>query len=73
MLLLAELRKDANSQPFLEPVPWKALQLWNYPTIIKKPMDLATVKNRLQKSHYKSLADFTADIQQIWINCKLYN
>ena len=22
LLLLAELRKDPNSQPFLEPVPW---------------------------------------------------
>jgi hypothetical protein len=46
-LLVAELRKDPNSTAFHTPVPWQAMELWNYPHIVKKPMDLQTVKNNI--------------------------
>jgi len=46
-LLLAELRKDANAYPFLDAVPWQAMGLFNYPHIIKRPMDLGTVRNNV--------------------------
>ena len=29
---------------FLKPVPWKEWNLSDYPIIVKKPMDLGTVK-----------------------------
>ena len=36
-------------------------------------MDLSTVKNKLQSNQYKTINDFSSDLQQIWTNCKLYN
>ena len=52
-------------------MPWQALQLWNYPTIIKKPMDLGTVERKLP--NYERFADFVADVRLVFSNCLLYN
>lgn len=35
-----------NIEAFLEPVQWKELGLFDYPSIVKKPMDLSTVQVR---------------------------
>lgn len=50
-----------------------ALQLLDYPTIIKNPMDLGTVKKKLKSGKYKTATEFQDDIQLIWDNCKRYN
>ena len=31
-------------EPFMNPVPWKEWKLFDYPEIVKNPMDLSTVK-----------------------------
>jgi hypothetical protein len=54
-------------------VPWKDLGLSDYPEVIKRPMDLTTCRRNLSKNKYKSYADFFADLQLIWDNCKTYN
>ena len=36
-----------ESAPFREPVNWQALGLDDYPLIVKKPMDLGTIKVKL--------------------------
>ena len=46
--MIAELKKDPNSIVFHEPVPWQAMGLTNYPIIIKKPMDLFTLRKNLE-------------------------
>ena len=61
-LLIAELRKEPNSAPFNDPVPWQAMGLWNYPHIVKKPMDLQTVKNNVQDDNYKTFEEVFAGI-----------
>ena len=33
-----------ESLPFREPVDWEALGLLDYPQVVKKPMDLGTIK-----------------------------
>lgn len=71
--LISQIEKEPNSQPFLDPVDWKALDLQDYPKIVKKPMDLSTIKNRIKNKEYESFDAFFADIQLIWDNCKLYN
>lgn len=37
--------ESSHSSPFtlLQPVPWEALGLTDYPEVVKKPMDLGTV------------------------------
>jgi len=36
----------SNTAPFREPVDWKAWKLFDYPKLIKHPMDMATVQVR---------------------------
>ncbi|XP_018424979.1 PREDICTED: E3 ubiquitin-protein ligase TRIM33 isoform X1 [Nanorana parkeri] len=58
---------------FQEPVP---LTIPNYYKIIKKPMDLSTVKKKLQKKHsqhYQTPEDFVADVRLIFKNCERFN
>ena len=63
--------KDPQCEPFLDPVPWKELNLFDYPKVIKKPSDLSKIERNLKK--YKSPADFAQDFRLIWSNCMLYN
>ena len=41
--------------------------------IVKKMMDLGTVKKKLERGQYSNAAECAADIRLIWDNCKLYN
>ncbi len=64
-------RKD--SQFFREPVDWEGLGLLDYPTIITKPMDLSTVKDKLEKGAYSSHFEAAEDIRLIFTNAMTYN
>jgi hypothetical protein len=71
--LIDKISKEPNADPFLEPVDWKGLALNDYPKIIKKPMDLGTIRKKVDSKTYTTFDQFFADIQLIWDNCKLYN
>lgn len=62
-----------NLVPFREPVAWKELGLADYPTIIKQPMDLGTIKGKIKAKKYKTLYDVGADVKLVWTNCMTYN
>jgi hypothetical protein len=62
-----------DSIPFREPVDWRGLELWDYPKIVKKMMDLGTVKRKLERGVYQTHQEAAADIRLIWENCQLYN
>lgn len=59
--------------PFYKPVDAELLGLHDYFDIIKKPMDLGTVKNKMDGRAYKSAAEFAADVRLIFTNCYKYN
>ncbi|KAL7032532.1 hypothetical protein ACKWTF_007341 [Chironomus riparius] len=59
--------------PFYKPVDAKMLGLHDYHDIIKKPMDLGTVKRKMDEREYKSAAEFEADVRLIFTNCYKYN
>ena len=71
--LLTQLYARADASPFREPVDWKALGLFNYPQIIKRPMDLGTVKRKLTEGKYKTVFEAAEDVRLIWTNCMTYN
>lgn len=71
--LLQGLFDNSESIDFRNPVPWKELNLLDYPSIIPHPMDLGTVKNKLQIGKYSTVEECLDDIQLIWDNCKSYN
>lgn len=70
---LDELLKLQEAEPFAEPVNWKELGLFDYPKIIKRPMDLATIRNRAKTGKYADGWDFAEDMRLVWENAKTYN
>uniref|UniRef100_A0A8C5LNG9 E3 ubiquitin-protein ligase TRIM33 n=1 Tax=Leptobrachium leishanense TaxID=445787 RepID=A0A8C5LNG9_9ANUR len=71
--LLLYLYCHELSIEFQEPVP---ASIPNYYKIIKKPMDLSTVKKKLQKKHsqhYQTPENFVADVRLIFKNCERFN
>ncbi|XP_011296450.2 homeotic protein female sterile isoform X2 [Musca domestica] len=59
--------------PFYKPVDAELLGLHDYHDIIKKPMDLGTVKGKMDNREYKSAPEFAADVRLIFTNCYKYN
>jgi Bromodomain len=62
-----------DSGPFREPVDWRGLELYDYPEIIKKQMDLGTVKRKLERKQYPNAAAAAYDVRLVWKNCMTYN
>lgn len=71
--LLKRLQSHNSAAPFLDPVDHKALNIPDYPLIVKEPMDLSTVERKLKEGMYASPAAFGADVRKIWSNAYLYN
>ncbi|GFZ05134.1 global transcription factor group E4 [Actinidia rufa] len=71
--LLSRLMKHKYAWVFNKPVDAKALGLHDYHDVIKYPMDLGTVKNRLSKNWYKSPREFAEDVRLTFRNAMTYN
>ncbi|XP_030550172.1 transcription factor GTE4-like isoform X1 [Rhodamnia argentea] len=71
--LLSRLMKHKYGWVFNTPVDPKKLGLHDYFTIIKHPMDLGTVKSRLNKNWYKSPREFAEDVRLTFHNAMIYN
>jgi hypothetical protein len=61
------------AEPFQSPVDWKTMGLLDYPKVIKTPMDLRTVRAKLERGDYASSKEFRHDVNLVWTNCKMYN
>mmetsp|Transcript_21403 Transcript_21403/g.34619 ORF Transcript_21403/g.34619 Transcript_21403/m.34619 type:complete len:368 (-) Transcript_21403:86-1189(-) len=71
--IIAYLKGKEGVDIFLDPVDWKALELPDYPTIIKHPMDLGTLSKNVSNNQYATLDDFAEDMRLIWNNAMEYN
>lgn len=69
--LLDRLQKRDTYSVFLEPVDTSEAP--DYDKIIKHPMDLTTVRRRVNEGYYPTLEAFSDDLSLIWSNCLLYN
>nr|XP_027198003.1 homeotic protein female sterile-like [Dermatophagoides pteronyssinus] len=70
--LLSKKHKD-NAWPFYDPVDADKLEIHDYYEVIKHPMDLNTVKRKLESREYNKPDEFAADIRLIFTNCYKYN
>ncbi|KAI4492152.1 hypothetical protein M0802_010049 [Mischocyttarus mexicanus] len=59
--------------PFYKPVDAELLGLHDYHDIIKKPMDLGSVKTKMDSREYKTAQEFASDVRLIFTNCYKYN
>jgi histone acetyltransferase len=69
--VLKDLRNNKDSWPFLDPVDRK--QVPDYFLVIKNPMDLGTMLNRVNSYFYRSKEAFVDDFKLMIENCKIYN
>jgi hypothetical protein len=71
--LLSVVWRAPNAWIFHEPVDPVKLNIPDYFEIVKSPMDLGTVKKKLNNNAYSSLDRLFADIEQVFVNCRTYN
>ncbi|KAM9810330.1 bromodomain-containing protein 3-like isoform 1-T1 [Neosynchiropus ocellatus] len=63
----------AYAWPFYKPVDAAALELHDYHDIIKHPMDLSTVRKKMDKGEYGDPQSFATDVRLMFSNCYKYN
>ncbi|KAK1877476.1 Bromodomain containing protein 4 [Dissostichus eleginoides] len=63
----------AYAWPFYKPVDVAALGLHDYHDIIKYPMDLSSIKLKLENRQYREPQEFAADVRLMFSNCYKYN
>merc|ERR1719189_2084852 len=66
-------KHSAYAWPFYKPVDTEQLDLHDYKSVIKKPMDLGTAKTKMETREYRSPAEFAIDMRLIFTNCYKYN
>ncbi|XP_029683002.1 bromodomain-containing protein 3-like isoform X5 [Takifugu rubripes] len=66
-------RHYACAWPFYSPVDVVALGLHDYHDIIKQPMDLSTIRKKMDQGEYAEPAEFAADVRLMFSNCYKYN
>ncbi|KAJ2040860.1 hypothetical protein H4S03_000768, partial [Coemansia sp. S3946] len=71
--MVRALKKHRDAGPFLKPVDIVALNIPDYPTIVKTPMDLSTIERKLKMRHYVDTQAFTDDMRLMINNCYMYN
>ncbi|XP_052347262.1 nucleosome-remodeling factor subunit BPTF-like isoform X7 [Oncorhynchus keta] len=69
--ILRSLQAHKMAWPFLEPVDPNDAP--DYYGVIKEPMDLSTMEDKLQKRYYNKLTEFVADMTKVFDNCRYYN
>lgn len=71
--LLKKLLSHQHASVFNEPVDIVKLNIPDYFTVIKHPMDLGTIKKRLTSGAYSSPLEFLADVRLTFSNALTYN
>ncbi|KIM54213.1 hypothetical protein SCLCIDRAFT_1222173 [Scleroderma citrinum Foug A] len=74
--LLTELHRKQYftiANPFYEPVDPIKLDVPTYFKVVKKPMDLSTMRKKLDNGEYPTAAKFFDDFKQMIRNCFLFN
>ncbi|XP_026468907.1 bromodomain-containing protein 4-like isoform X2 [Ctenocephalides felis] len=69
--ILEHLKSHDDAWPFIDPVEEEYAP--NYYTIIRRPMDLQRMEDKLDAGKYSKFSEFKADFQLLVNNCKLYN
>ncbi len=65
LVILGNLQTKKECNWFNAPVEWEALGLMDYPLVIKQPMDLRTVREKIERREYVSKVDCVADIRRL--------
>ncbi|KAJ3872123.1 hypothetical protein F5051DRAFT_445486 [Lentinula edodes] len=74
--ILSDLHKKQYytiANPFYQPVDWMKLEIPSYPKIIKRPMDMSTMRRKLDAHEYRTASSFWDDFKLMIRNCFTFN
>ncbi|RKP38764.1 Bromodomain-containing protein, partial [Dimargaris cristalligena] len=71
--IVRSMKRHRDAGPFLEPVDPVKLNIPDYTSIVKNPMDISTVEKKLTSGQYADVSRFISDVELIFANCVLYN
>lgn len=71
--IISCLYKMKLAEAFREPVDPIALNIPSYHSVITRPMDLGTVREKLRTNQYITVFDFAEDVRLIFENAKRFN
>ncbi|XP_033161939.1 bromodomain-containing protein 2 [Drosophila mauritiana] len=71
--VLNYLWRHRYSYHFRHPVDTVSLGVPDYHTVVKRPMDLTTIRKRLHNKYYWQASEALEDFKLIFDNCLLYN
>ncbi|KAJ8607187.1 hypothetical protein CTAYLR_007346 [Chrysophaeum taylorii] len=71
--IVCQLERVPGAQWFAAPVDPAAAGVLHYPTIVPDPMDLGTVKRRLEENDYLDAHAFAADVRLVLRNALTFN
>nr|XP_012138018.1 PREDICTED: PHD finger protein rhinoceros isoform X3 [Megachile rotundata] len=69
--VLESLKDHVDAWPFIDPVDEEYAP--RYYSVVRKPMDLSTMEEKLENGLYKNLNEFKRDFRLIVDNCRQYN
>ena len=69
--VISEMLGMKNAWPFVKPVNPKASP--TYKKVTKQPMDLTTIKKKMESVTMKTREDFVYNVYLIFSNCELFN
>uniref|UniRef100_H2SN70 Bromo domain-containing protein n=1 Tax=Takifugu rubripes TaxID=31033 RepID=H2SN70_TAKRU len=72
-IVVKSLWRHHYAWPFYEPVDAVGLGLADYHKIITSPMDLGTIKKRLENNYYWTASECLQDFNTMFTNCYIYN
>ncbi|XP_044158556.1 LOW QUALITY PROTEIN: bromodomain adjacent to zinc finger domain protein 2B [Bufo gargarizans] len=70
-IILSEMESHEDAWPFLLPVNLKLVP--GYKKVIKKPMDFATIREKLSNGQYPNFEAFALDVRLVFNNCETFN
>ncbi|PAV84795.1 hypothetical protein WR25_05319 [Diploscapter pachys] len=69
--MLDEMETHHCAGPFMEPVDLELVV--GYKDVIANPIDLSTIRNRIEANFYEGPEDFAADMELMFNNCRTFN
>ncbi|CAN6996102.1 unnamed protein product [Brassica rapa subsp. trilocularis] len=71
--IIRQIAQQKWAWPFLEPVDVEGLGLDDYHKVIEKPMDLGTIRTKMEGSEYINVREIYADVRLVFKNAMRYN
>ncbi|KAG1684999.1 hypothetical protein DVH05_009829 [Phytophthora capsici] len=73
LALINRLLKEESADLFSRPVDPELDGCLNYLSVIAHPMDLGTIRSRVEANFYPKWELFKKDVELVWQNCRAYN